>query len=194
VIIQVVKGIPDVLRAESAQLYWEAFGGKLGHVLGPDALALKFLDRTIQSDHAFVALDGKGALLGVAGFKSPEGAFVGGGLDDLRLVYGRFGCLWRSLVLSLLEQDIENQRFLMDGICVGRAARSQGVGTALLAALFDEARARNYQSVRLDVIDSNWRAKALYERQGFIPIRTAKLGLLRYIFGFAASTTMVRPL
>ena len=53
---------------------------------------------------------------------------------------------------------------------------------------------RGYGWVRLDVIDSNWRARALYERQGFLATRTESLGLLRLLFGFSASTTMVRPL
>ena len=64
----------------------------------------------------------------------------------------------------------------------------------LLAALYQEAVERGYRSIRLDVIQDNWRARALYERQGFRPVRTQKLGALRFLFGFAASTTMVRPL
>ena len=69
-----------------------------------------------------------------------------------------------------------------------------GVGTRLLAALYDEAAERGYRSVRLDVVDANWRARALYERQGFVATRTESLGMLRFLFGFASSTTMVRPL
>jgi hypothetical protein len=48
--------------------------------------------------------------------------------------------------------------------------------------------------VRLDVIQDNFRARALYERQGFHAVRTDQLGLLRFLFGFASSTVMVRPL
>jgi hypothetical protein len=43
------------------------------------------------------------------------------------------------------------------------------------------------------VIGDNWRARALYERQGYVAERTARLGLLRYVFGFATSITMVKP-
>ena len=57
-----------------------------------------------------------------------------------------------------------------------------------------EAQARGYGQVRLDVIDTNWRAKALYERLGFKVLKTDQLGLLRYIFGFASSSTMVKDL
>ena len=42
------------------------------------------------------------------------------------------------------------------------------------------------------MIETNPRARALYEREGFIATRTDRLGLLRYAFGFDAATTMIR--
>ena len=192
--IGVHLGLPGSLRDDAARLYWQAFGGKLGRVLGPERLALALLGRVMRTDHVIVALDGGGALLGLVGFKSPNGAFAGGDLADLRCVYGSFGAMWRAGLLWFLERDVDNDRFLMDGICVTDAARGQGVGTALLKAVCDEGRARGYKAVRLDVIDRNHRARALYERQGFTPVKTSRLGVLRWVFGFSASTTMVREL
>lgn len=187
------RGLPDSLRPAAARLYWQAFGGKLGTVLGPDARAVAYLVRVIRADHVIVALDDSGALLGLAGFKTPRGSFAGGTPADLAAVYGRFGGWWRGLLFAWLGREVDNDRFLIDGICVAREARGQGVGSALLDALCDEARSRGYAAVRLDVIDTNWRARALYERQGFLPVDTRPIGLLRHVFGFAAATTMVRP-
>jgi ribosomal protein S18 acetylase RimI-like enzyme len=192
--ISIQHGLPAHLRDEAARLYWQAFGGKLGRVLGPDRLAFQLLEKVMRSDHAIVALSDAGALLGLVGFKSPDGAFAGGGLADLRSVYGPIGSLWRAGLLWLLERDLDNDRFLMDGICVADTARGQGVGTALLDAICAEGRRRGYPSVRLDVIDANPRARALYERQGFVPTRTSQIGVLRLVFGFSAATTMVRKL
>ena len=192
--ITIQHGLPAHHRADAARLYWQAFGGKLGRVLGPERLALALLDRVMRGDHAIIALSGEGALLGLVGFKSPDGAFAGGGFADLRSIYGTLGAIWRAGLLWLLERDLDNDRFLMDGICVAITARGQGVGTALLDAICAEGRKRGYPSVRLDVIDANQRARALYEREGFTPIRTSQIGLLRLVFGFSAATTMVRPL
>jgi ribosomal protein S18 acetylase RimI-like enzyme len=192
--ISVRLGLPDCLREDAARLYWQAFGGKLGRVLGPERLALALLGRVMRADHVIVALDADDKLLGLVGFKSPDGAFAGGDLADLRHVYGSFGALWRAGLLWLLERDVDNERFLMDGICVADTARGQGVGTALLEAICAEGFARGYRAVRLDVIDRNMRARALYERQGFEPTRTSRLGALRWVFGFSAATTMVRTL
>ncbi len=187
-------GLPGPLRAEAARVYWQAFGGKLGLALGPEARALAYLERTMSADHVIVALDGAGRLVGLGGFKTPSGSFAGGERRDLQAAYGWFGAAWRAWVLSLLSREIDNTRFLVDGICVVLDMRGQGLGRRLLAALCEEAVARGYQVIRLDVINTNWRARALYEREGFRAVASSPTGWLRYVFGFASSTTMVKDL
>lgn len=187
-------GLPPHLRAEAVQLYWLAFGGKLGRVMGPEPLALRFLTRVLRGDHAIVALDAQGRLLGMAGFKTPAGSFAGGEMADVQAIYGRLGAAWRLPLLWMLGHEVDNDRFLLDGICVARSARGRGIGSALMQAIEAEAVARGYEQVRLDVIDSNWRAKALYLRLGYAVEKTDDIGLLRFAFGFRSATTMVKPL
>ena len=79
----------------------------------------------------------------------------------------------------------------MDGIFVEPSARGQGVGTTLLKAIVTEAHLRGFVEVRLDVIDANTRARALYERFGFVAKNTQNMGLLRHIVGFKSATTMI---
>jgi len=187
-------GLPPHLRAEAVELYWQAFGGKLGRVMGPERLALRFLTRVLRGDHAIVALDAKGVLLGMAGFKTPAGSFAGGEMADVLAIYGKLGAAWRLPLLWMLGHEVDNDRFLLDGICVARDARGHGIGSALMQAIEAEAVARGYEQVRLDVIDSNWRAKALYLRLGYTVEKTDDIGLLRFAFGFRSATTMVKPL
>lgn len=189
----ITQGIPKADRDIAAALYWEAFGAKLGKVMGPKPKGIKFVQRVLRPDHAISAHSDAGELLGVAGFKTSQGALVGGDFADLQAVFGLFSAVWRALLLHMLERDTENDRFLMDGIFVTPAARGQGVGTALLDAITDTAKMRGYAEVRLDVIDTNPRARALYERQGFKAIKTQNIGPLRHVFGFRSATTMVRP-
>lgn len=192
--MRIEKGFPDSDRPAVAALYWEAFGTKLGAALGPRDRALGFLERMLSPDHAICARDMEGRLLGVAGFKTPEGALVAGGLRDMLRHYGLLGGLWRVALLAALQSDIENRRFLMDGLFVAAPARGRGVGTRLIEAVAAEARARGYVELRLDVIDENTRARALYERRGFTAIGSTSTGLLRLAFGFRSATTMVRRL
>jgi ribosomal protein S18 acetylase RimI-like enzyme len=192
--IHIRFGLLEDHRAEAAALYWQAFGSKLGRVLGPEPMALRFLQRVMRADHCLTAMDDDGRLLGLAGFKTPAASFAGGSLADLRAVYGLVGGFWRGFLLQLLGREVDNQRFLLDGLCVSDQARGQGVGTALLEAVVAEARQRGYRAVRLDVVDTNPRARALYERRGFVLDRTAGIGPLRLVFGFRAAHTMVRPI
>ena len=192
--IHIRFGLLEDHRAEAAALYWQAFGSKLGRVLGPEPMALRFLQRVMRADHCLTAMDDDGRLLGLAGFKTPAASFAGGSLADLRSVYGLVGGFWRGFLLQLLGREVDNQRFLLDGLCVSDQARGQGVGTALLEAVVAEARQRGYRAVRLDVVDTNPRARALYERRGFVLDRTAGIGPLRLVFGFRAAHTMVRPI
>ena len=191
--MKIAPGIPTGQTDAAAALYWEAFGQKLRPVLGPDARALRFVASVINPHHAISATDSTGTLIGIVGFKTAEGALVGGNLMALAAVYGLPGALWRAALLSLLARDTENERFLTDGLCVAPHARSGGIGTALLSALAAEARRRHYSEMRLDVVDTNTRAAALYTRLGFRAVKTTSIGPLRHIFGFHHTITMVRP-
>lgn len=190
----VTEGFRPSERQEVAALYWAAFGQKLGRVMGPDAKARAFIEDVLDPTHALCARDDTGALLGVVGFKTAKGALVDGTWRDMTRHYGQFGAAWRLAFLALLERDTENRRFLMDGIFVAAHARGRGVGTQLLEAICQIARARGYGEIRLDVADINPRAKALYEREGFVAGDTQSLGPLRYVFGFASARMMIKQL
>jgi ribosomal protein S18 acetylase RimI-like enzyme len=191
---RIEKGLAPGQRAAAAALYWQAFGGKLGGVMGPEPRALRFLERVISPGHAIIAVNEAGDLVGLAGYKTPAGSFAGGQRGDLSQAYGVIGGAWRAWILQRLSNEIDNDRFLIDGISVRSGMRGQGIGGGLLAALCNEARARGYDYIRLEVIDTNWRARALYERAGFVAVKSEPIGWLRFVFGFTTSITMVKPL
>ena len=184
-------GFADELKAHAAKMFWNAFKGKLHPVMRPQAKALAFFQLIANPTHAISAYAEDGSLIGLAGFATKEGAFMAGTIGQMCAIYGYFGGIWRGLFLSILERPQKPKTLLMDGIFVDATARGQGVGSALIAAIKKKARTLGCTSVRLDVIDTNPRAKALYERQGFIAQGTTDIGPFRHIFGFKKSTTMV---
>ncbi|WP_128253246.1 GNAT family N-acetyltransferase [Falsirhodobacter deserti] len=189
--VTIAYGLPATQRKAAARLYWQAFGGKLGRVLGPDRRALEFIAGAIRSDHAIVAMQG-GRLLGICGFKTARGAFVAAEPGQMRDSYGAVGAAWRRYALGLLVQDTDNERFLIDGLCVDEGARDRGIGSALVEAICDHARNRGYAAVRLDVVDTNLAARRLYERLGFRAVKLHPLRTAAPLFGFRATVTMVR--
>jgi ribosomal protein S18 acetylase RimI-like enzyme len=189
---EIVAGLcPEHTKAAAAG-YWRAFSRKLRYPLGPEAKAIAFIERVLDPDHAISAVSNTGEFLGVAGFKSPTGAFVGGNFSDLVAVYGGIAAIARGLLVSVLERDCAPDTMLMDGIFVEQAARGNGVGKALLDAIVVHAASRQFRHVRLDVIDTNPRARALYEREGFTVRSVQSVGVLRAAFGFSKVAEMTR--
>lgn len=185
-------GLPESQRLAAARLYWQAFGGKLGPVLGPEARALRFLTRVMQMDHCIAALDDQGQLCAIAGYRSAGASFAGGAPADFRAIYGRAGAVWRLSVLAFLSDDTDD--FLLDGISVDRRWRSQGIGSDLIKALCTQAHSLGNTAVSLDVIGSNFRAISLYRSLGFVEDRRKSIGFLRHIFGFDQVVSMVKRL
>jgi len=190
---RIENGVPAQHRRMAAELHFDAFAGKLGRILGPRDKGCALFERMLDPDFAISAVSPDGALLlGVAGFKTAEGGLFDGKFGDLRESYGVLGSLWRGLALSALDRPVEADCLLMDGIAVASDHRGSGVGSALLDAICSEASRRGKAQVRLDVIDSNPKARALYERLGFVAGQVTVIGPLRHVFGFESATTMLK--
>ncbi|WP_340107277.1 GNAT family N-acetyltransferase [Pikeienuella sp. HZG-20] len=190
---RLVRGLPEEHRRAAARLYLEAFAAKLGPVIGRGERAEAYLAATIRPGNALVALDDAGNLLGLAGFRDETGGFLGGGLSEIQRVYGWFGGFWRGLILSIFDREPEPGELMMDGVVVAPAARGRGVGGALIEAVAALAPEQAALYVRLDVANTNSRARALYERRGFVATRESGSPLLKPFFGFSRAVTMLRP-
>lgn len=191
--IMKLSELPQAGVDEAVALYWQAFGGKLAHVLGPQDKALRLLKKAVGRDHAFVAVSPLGRVVGVAGYRSPEGSFVHLNQRHMTAVHGPVMGRLRLLLLMLLGTDEDTERFLVDGLAVVEDRRSQGIGTAMIEALRREASRRGYARMRLDVADHNLRARGLYERLGFAVVGHQPLRWLAPIFGMRGATIMEMP-
>ncbi|MFD6227602.1 GNAT family N-acetyltransferase [Streptomyces sp. NPDC060232] len=187
------RGVPLGAEEQVAELYWEAFGRKLGAALGPPERGRAFIADHIHHDRAAVALTrGGDRVVGVAGYRLGGRALTGGGVRDVLGAYGLFRGLPRLAVLALLERTPEPGELVMDGIAVDPAHRGAGIGSLLLTEIAAVAAEHGCSRVRLDVIDANPRARALYERHGFSAVRTEQTPYLKHLMGFGAVTTMHR--
>ncbi|GLZ80136.1 molybdopterin-guanine dinucleotide biosynthesis protein MobC [Actinorhabdospora filicis] len=189
--MQIHRGVPPGTIPQVADLYWSAFARKLGPALGPPHLGRRFIAEHLDPDRAVVALD-RDRVLGVAGYQLAGRALVGGGARDVLATYGLARGLVRLPLLLLLLRNAKKGELVMDGIAVAPAARGTGIGTLLLDEVAAIAAESGHDRVRLDVIDVNPRARALYERRGFAATRTTRTPYLRWLMGFAAVTTMHR--
>ncbi|MFD9029719.1 GNAT family N-acetyltransferase [Streptomyces sp. NPDC059567] len=189
---EIRQEVPHGAERQVVEIYWEAFGRKLGPALDPPAKAKSFLSAHLHRDRGITALvDGR--VVGVAGYKLGGRGLTGGGARDVLSAYGHLAGLPRLALLALLDRTPAKGELLMDGIAVDPGQRGTGIGSLLLREIAAVAAANGCRRIRLDVIDVNPRARALYERHGFKAVHTERTPYLRRLLGFGAVTTMHRP-
>ncbi|MFI9770333.1 GNAT family N-acetyltransferase [Streptomyces sp. NPDC052415] len=186
------RSIPAGAERRAAELYWDAFGRKLGPALNPPDKAVPFIAAHLNADRAVCALLG-GRLVGLAGYQLDGRSLTGGSAAAVLRTYGHLRGLHRLALLALFERSADPGQLVMDGIAVDTAMRGCGVGSLLLEEVAAVAAEQNCREIRLDVIDTNPRARHLYERRGFTAVRTERTPYLRKLLGFGAVTTMRRP-
>lgn len=169
-----------------AQLYWQAFGRKLGPAFADSSDALTVIRSGLRCDQMLVARE-EGSVIGVCGFYEGGSSVMDMSWPRLRRTLSRWASLRAMTASAVLSRSPRTGTIILDGICVHADARSRGVGTALLDSAIDHARSISAYKVGLCVIDSNPRAKSLYERYGFTATGSGRLGILRHIYGSMAT-------
>ena len=173
----------------ATRIYAEALIQKLRPFFGTADAAAGFLAPHLQPDRGVSALIGD-RIVGIAGYRLDGHGLFEPKWRHFRERFSLLGTAIRVAGLALLEKEEDEDVLPMDGIAVAEDARGAGVGRALLAEIVAIARRAGKRAVRLDVIDTNPRAKALYLRCGFVEEGRRRLDLLRPVFGFSTVTTM----
>ncbi|MGQ7288268.1 GNAT family N-acetyltransferase [Vreelandella venusta] len=177
-----------------ARLYEEAFGAKFASAIPDKAQRIKLLSHCFVPEFSFTA-NFEDEVIGLAGFQQANGSLTGGiGMKQLIGELGLIKGLWACLVFSLFERKPKARELVMDGIAVDSRFRGQGIGSILLDSIIAHAVDNGFKTVRLDVIDSNPRAKKLYESKGFVATKHDDFPYLKWLIGFSGSTTMVLTL
>jgi len=190
--ISFVHGIPEEMRSQAATLYDTAFGEKFAVAIRKSVSRIALFADSFHLQCSFAAI-ANGRLVGMAGYRTDTDSLTNG-LDYSRLIanLGRIHGNWAAAILSMYERKLTPNELMMDGIAVDPEMRGNGIGTRLLSDVADFATRERYDTIRLDVIDTNPDARRLYERNGFVPTKTERFGYLRWLLGFGASTTLVR--
>lgn len=189
--VTIKHGLAPEHRGKAAELYYTAFYQKLHPIFRDEARGQAVIEQSLQPEYAIVAMM-NGTLVGIAGFKDSNGSLLDIQPKTVTDVYGFFSGWLRLLALSIFSREKQENTLLMDGIVVDSQVRGHGIGSQLLDAMIAHARTSGYPQVRLDVVDTNPRARQLYERKGFVPTKSANYPYLKRIFGFSGATTMLK--
>jgi len=193
--VQYLDYLPAEYRLTAAQIFADALRDKLTPILGTTARAQQIIAQSLDPNHCLIALCNE-KLAGVLGIQNAMGSFLNLTLKSLRDEYGPMNGLFRYIGLYLLHHDAEPDEWYFDGIAVADGMRGKGIGSALLNLLERKALEQRIRKLSLEVIESNRKAKQLYERLGFIEARRSNLWPFNRLLGFPFqhATQMVKLL
>ncbi len=182
-------GAPDALRPQMAALYYQTFQQKLGTVFESWERALDLLEQALALDLAIVAQHQQ-RVMGFAGLAYGPRRFVD--LTPTMLVreFGLLRGLGEFARLAALDSAPRRDEVLVESLAVRPEMRGQGIGSRLLDAVCAFARKNGFASVGLEVVDTNPGARRLYERVGFVPVKTRTCSLLGRAMDFGSVIKM----
>ncbi len=193
--IVIRRGLPEHLLEAGAILFDEAFGDKMRMAIPDRQKRIAYMARVYAGDHAVVAMRGN-ELLGMLGLSAGSGAYRGGLMDipwdprPFRDLLGLRGALRAVIGLRLAEHRPAGDELYVDGVAVALPARGQGIGSRLLGEALTIAHENRMRWLRLDVIDTNPRAQALYQRLGYRVTKVEKTLWMERWVGFGAIVSM----
>jgi ribosomal protein S18 acetylase RimI-like enzyme len=193
--IEIRIGLPENRVKEAAELFYDAFQQKLYPILGNKEQGIVFLQKYIDSKNALVALCGN-QVIGIAGLQHEGHNFFSPSISNLAHEFGWLRGFLKIIRMRICHSQNCDGVLYLKAIMVSTSMRDRGVGTQLLTGVTDFAWAHGFNSVRLDVVDTNPDARRFYERHGFVAtkIRNCPFPFLSICrpMGFSSAITMIK--
>ena len=194
----VERGLREEHRHAAALIFEDAFGSEQRMAVPDAGKRLRYFERVIDARHVLSAVRDE-ELVGMVGLSSREATYSGGVMHiswdprQLRDILGWVGAAWAQWGTRLAMHRPADGELYIDGLAVAPAARGSGIGTSLLGEAEAIAAELGLGWLRLDVLDTNPRAQALYERVGYRATRAQSLRHVQHWAGSGGLISMERP-
>jgi ribosomal protein S18 acetylase RimI-like enzyme len=132
--------------------------------------------------------------VGVLGIHDRDGGFLEPAFPTMVRHYGLVMAMVRTGLLMTMDHKPPPGELYLDGIAVDAGHRGRGIGTAMIKAFEKRALENGFDTVSLEVIETNPRAKCLYARLGYGEVATHTMGPFSRLFGFTTTVRMTKYL
>jgi GNAT superfamily N-acetyltransferase len=189
--LRVQIGLEEQLLTEIASLYDEAFKGKFKWAIGSQLKRVRLWSQIIDPKHV-IGIFREEQLLGILLYSTPNSS----GWKDVGIIRRIWALLPSKeaikilFIFGLLEKRLPKNLLYIEAIAVSDEARGMGIGTQLLTVAESVARGSGFEGLELRVIQENYRARLLYEREGFRMTGTEHTGFIYPLVGFKSAHKM----
>lgn len=177
-----VDHLPTGLAFRAMELYLHALRDKFHPILGCNERIIELLRQIVDPNHCLTALRNQEPV-GILGIQTSEGGFLNPTLKSLISEYGVISGFYKLTGLYLLDHVTAIDEWYVDGIAVAEERRGLGIGSELMLYFEKTAKEKGIRKLSLDVTNTNPRARALYERLGFVVSKQIRIWPFNRIYG-----------
>lgn len=187
--VHITIGLPPTHRHQAARLFHQAFERKLRALVPSEATGICLIEGMIVDPYAIAAIRNE-KCIGVAGLHHGRYGFIRPKLSVFLQTAGWLRGLPGFFAFQSMARPVKTGELRIESLTVETLERGQGIGTRLLSEAYRFAQERGFKVLSLEVVDTNPQARKLYEREGFLSIKTTHFPFLKRTAGFSASTLM----
>ncbi len=190
--IQITQMINESQKDEILKIIYNAFEKKLSNLqLKPKSKeqGIRIIRKSANYEQGLYILY-KSKIIGGVGMNFRDKRFYYFSWKVLNEEFGFFGASWRSIVQKFSVDKLKDTELYIRSFAVSEHYRGKGFGTLLLNAVNDFAKKNGFETIILDVVDTNPRAYELYKRYGFEVIKKRKFGFITRSAGFSFTYKM----
>ena len=187
--IEITESINKNQRIRAIEILYYAFEQKIRALIKSKEKALAIYNKSLKNDQVFYALlDGN--VVGLIGLQYKNRTFLEFKYRDLRKYFNPLQSYFIYKIYKLTSPKIKDDVLRIDSIAVDKSFRNLGIGTQLINKVFEFAKNKGIKKVILEVINTNPKAKALYERIGFKEKKIVRYYFLTRSAGFSSEYIM----
>ncbi len=187
--MEITETIPEESRAKALEIFYDAFAQKIRALIKSKEKALAIYSKSLNPERVFYAVHG-GEVAGLIGLQYGDQYFMEFRYEIFREFYNPLTSRFYLFLLKRSSPKLKKGVMRIDSVAVDPGSRSLGIGTGLINKVLDFAKEKGYREVILEVVNTNPRAKMLYERLGFRQKKYINYYFLTRIAGFTGEYIM----
>lgn len=175
---------------QAVDIYYFAFQRKIRALIKLTEKALAIYKKALNPDRGLFALSNH-SVVGVTGLHYDNKNFMEIKYKYIREHFNPIQSYFIYFINKIMSPKLEPGVLRIDSIAVAENARGQGIGSLLIKKVFEFAKEKGFKKIVLEVVDTNPKAKKLYERLGFKEKKIVKYYFTKRVAGFSSESIMI---